>query len=240
MNRIVLKTSHNVFKKYNNVNLLVFDMAGTTVNEGGIVYETLFHTIYDYGLDVKREDIYKWHGLNKFEVLDSYLYKNDFNNYYINYEIIDPIQKELHSNFKNNLQDRYFFSDTISLIDEHLPELFNEIRNKNIKIALNTGYPEEIQKLIINKLNMNEFIDNYVSSEEVMKGRPEPFMIQELMKRLNIENPKTVMKFGDTKNDVLEGLNANCLASVGVLSGAENETTLNITNDILNSVMDIK
>ena len=143
----MLKTSGNVLKKYKNVKMLVFDMAGTTVNEGGIVYETLFHTIYDFGLDVKREDIHKWHGLNKFEVLDSYLYKNDFNNnYIINYEIMDPIQKELHNDFKNNLEERYFFSDTISLIDDDLPRLFNKIRNKNIKIALNTGYPEEIQK----------------------------------------------------------------------------------------------
>ena len=78
MNRIVLKTSGNILKKYKNVKMLVFDMAGQ-LSMRVLVYETLFHTIYDFGLDVKREDIHKWHGLNKYEVLDSYLIKY-FNN----------------------------------------------------------------------------------------------------------------------------------------------------------------
>ena len=87
---------------------------------------------------------------------------------------------------------------------------------------------------------MRDFIDGYISSESVHHGRPEPFMIQELMKRFDITNPKEVIKVGDSKNDILEGKNAGCLMSVGVLSGAENEENLkNVGADvILNSVMD--
>ena len=48
-----------------NIKMLVFDMAGTTVNEHGIVYQTMFSTLSNYGLGVKQEEIDKWHGANK-------------------------------------------------------------------------------------------------------------------------------------------------------------------------------
>ena len=72
MNSLITKT---IYKKlrYNNVKMLVFDMAGTTVNEGGIVYNTLYSTMKDFNLDVKKDDIHHWHGKNKYEVLEHFL-----------------------------------------------------------------------------------------------------------------------------------------------------------------------
>ena len=55
-------------------------------------------------------------------------------------------------------------------------------------------------------------------------------MIHKLMERHDIENPNSVMKFGDTQKDVLEGINAHCIASIGVLSGADNEKQLQEAN----------
>ena len=231
MNSLIIK---NI--KYNNVKLLVFDMAGTTVNEHGIVYETLYTTMNNYGLSVSRDDIQKWHGANKYEVLNNYLGKK-----YSGDDIINKnIRQQLHTNFDRNLKDRYFTNSNVTLIDNKLPELFNSLREKNIKIALNTGYSKEIQGAIIDKLRMGEFIDTYISSEEVKYGRPYPYMIYHLMEKCGIQNPKSVIKFGDTKNDILEGLNAQCLASVGVLSGADEEKHINGGDLILDSVMDIK
>lgn len=93
---------------------------------------------------------------------------------------------------------------------------------------------------IIDKLKLDSFIDDFISSEEVKIGRPYPYMIHKLMERNNIKNSKEVIKFGDTQNDVLEGLNANCFASVGVLSGAESRNQLKNADFVVNSVMDIK
>ena len=50
-------------------------------------------------------------------------------------------------------------------------------------------------------------------------GRPSPSMILKLMKDNNIYEPNQVIKVGDTYNDILEGINANCFLSVGVLTG---------------------
>ena len=56
--------------------MLVFDMAGTTVNENGIVYKTLYETLKNYGLDVTKREIENWHGANKYEVIEHFLYKS--------------------------------------------------------------------------------------------------------------------------------------------------------------------
>ena len=42
------------------------------------------------------------------------------------------------------------------------------------------------------------------------------------MEQCKIYDPKVVVKVGDTKNDILEGMNANIGLTIGVLSGAGN------------------
>ena len=219
----------------NSVKLIVCDMAGTTINEGGIVYNTLYQTIKNNDIRIEKEEMKEWYGINKTQVLKHFLNRdqNDNNN---------EILSELLDEFKHNLITNYRNDRMIRLIDPKLPELFNSFRENNIKIALNSGFSVDIQKLLIKSLKMDQFIDGYVSSEEVPHGRPEPYMIQHLMKKFDINDPKQVIKLGDSVNDILEGINSNCLDSIGVLSGAENKENLVKAgaSQILNSVMDLR
>ena len=56
-----------------NVKLVVFDMAGTTVDEGGLVYKTLVSTIKSYQIPMEDEEIKNWYGVNKTQVLKYFL-----------------------------------------------------------------------------------------------------------------------------------------------------------------------
>jgi phosphonatase-like hydrolase len=218
--------------KLNNIKMIVFDMAGTTINENGIVYKTLYSTMKDFGLHVPKSEQKFWGGADKKEILDNYLINNNIMTY--------PVQQELHTKFFNNLKEQYFESNNVELIHPKLPELLTTIRENDIKVSLNTGYNRDIQNGIIHKLNMNDFISDYVSSEDVSKGRPYPYMIYKLMERNDIINPKQVVKVGDSQNDILEGINAGCFSSIGVLSGIGIKETLKSSDFILDSVMDIK
>ena len=216
------------------IKLLVCDMAGTTINEGGIVYKTLYKTIKGYDIFIKPDDMKNWYGVNKKEVLQHFI--NTDNEYKDN----ETILPQMLNSFKKELKNNYFEDKSIKLIDPGLPDLFNKLRENGVKIALNSRFSVDIQEALIENLNMRDFIDGYISSESVPRGRPEPFMIQELMNRFNITDPGQVIKVGDSKNDILEGKNANCFKSIGVLSGAETvENLKNVGADvILNSVMD--
>jgi len=216
--------------------LLVFDMAGTTVNENGIVYKTLYETLKNYGIDVTKKEIEKWHGANKYHVLEHYLRNSRSEK--STHDNREHEKKVLTETFDTNLKRQYFEKSSISLIDETLPILFNDIRKQGIKIALNTGYSKGIQENIIRTLHMNDFVDGYISSEDVKYGRPYPYMIYRLMEQYEIESPKEVIKIGDTVNDVLEGINAHCF-TIGVLSGADTREQLKESDYILESVMDL-
>lgn len=209
-----------------NVKLLVFDMAGTTINENGIVYKTLYRMIKDRGIEINENDISKWHGINKREVIEHFIETR-----YDGSEDKKHIIKELNEDFNKSLKDSYFDKDNkIELIHPKLPDTFENLRRNGLKIALNTGYSRDIQKEIINNLNMNDMIDGYISSEDVNFGRPYPYMINRLMEQFNIKNSNQVIKIGDTPSDIEEGYNAKCYMSVGVLSGASSIETYKNTN----------
>lgn len=220
-----------------SVRMMVFDMAGTTVNEKGLVYKTLHNTIREFDIPIKDGEIDGWHGVNKYEVLSHFCNRlNESSDY------IDTVIPMLNREFETNLIEAYSIPGNLSLIHEDLPFKLKEFQKYGIKVCLNTGYSKKIQEGIIETLNMRDFIDDYISSQDVIKGRPYPFMINKLMKRNNITNPKHVIKVGDTPTDIIEGLHAHCYKSVGVLSGADSEHTLisaGATN-IIDSVIDIE
>ena len=69
-------------------------------------------------------------------------------------------------------------------------------------------------------------IDMAITSSEVPRGRPAPYMIFQIMEHLEILDVHQVMKVGDSPADLEEGFNAGCGEVVGVLSGAHTAATL--------------
>ena len=221
-----------------NARLIVCDMAGTGINEGGIIYSTIEKTLNKMGIDAKKKD--SWYGKDKREVLYNEIKNNiesDSRNNSNHIEsIVDTAEKELIGELENE-----YFSDTseVKLMHPKLPILFERLRYNGIKMTLNTGYPAELQEKIIDNFHMKDYIDDYISSEHTFRGRPAPYMIHRLMERQDIMNPDWVVKIGDTNYDMLEGKNAKCGLTVGVLSGAGTIKDLEKADIIINDIMHI-
>ena len=191
-------------------------MAGTVINEGGLVYKTLYKTLKNNNIPVKESDMNDWHGQQKRQVISNMIDK------YLPHEIHKgEIKNYCYDEFDVNLDDAYFGKHSrIALIDPELPNFFQRLRFNGVKVALNTGYERNFQKKIINHFNMNEYIDDFISSDDVRMGRPYPYMIHRIMERNDIISVKHVAKVGDTRNDVLEGKNAGCGITIAVQTGA--------------------
>jgi len=191
-------------------------MAGTVINEGGLVYKTLYETLKKNNIPVKESDMNDWHGQQKQQVISNMIDK------YLPHEIHKgEIKNYCYDEFDVNLDDAYFGKHSrIALIDPELPNFFQRLRFNGVKVALNTGYERNFQKKIINHFNMNEYIDDFISSDDVRMGRPYPYMIHRIMERNDIISVKHVAKVGDTRNDVLEGKNAGCGITIAVQTGA--------------------
>lgn len=63
----------------NNISLLVCDMAGTIVNENGLIYKSIFNTLKNIGYDPNEKDISNWTGLSKKKVLYDEILKRNKN-----------------------------------------------------------------------------------------------------------------------------------------------------------------
>ena len=170
--------------------------------------------------------------------------KSEVIKYFINDRKLNSpnkIQEHLESEFNYFLKNEYTKNNSVKLIHPDLPDYFNNLRYNGIKVTLNTGYNKDIQNLLIDKLNMTNFIDDCISSDEVTYGRPYPFMIHKLMNRNNISDINNVIKIGDSVMDIKEGKNAGC-KTVGVLSGADSRGIL-VEEDpdfIVSNIIDIK
>ena len=220
--------------KLRSTRMLICDMAGTTVQEKGIVYNSLFNTIKLIKPNLIKSEISKFSGYNKNEVIKYYVDKQKMDSPII-------VLNNLKSEFNYYLKKEYSNNNSVNLIHPNLPLFFNLLREQDIKICLNTGYNKDIQNLLIDKLNLLDCIDDYISSEEVDRGRPYPYMIERLMFRNNIECPQEVIKIGDSIVNIKEGKHAGC-KTVGVLSGSNSKVQLKKEKPdfIINNIMDLK
>lgn len=193
--------------------LVVLDIAGTTVNDFGLVQKAAMNTMKEkLAVDVTLDDANKVMGIPKktaFEQLCS-LHQVE-----VSAEQIDGLV----FHFNERLTAKYAEKGSIELMP-HAGELFESIRACGSQVYLNTGFNRAIAEVIVHNLNLGNVLNGYIGSDEVMAGRPQPDMIRLAMKRSGVEYSHFVMKVGDTISDLYEGFSAGCAWNVGVLTGA--------------------
>ena len=193
--------------------LVVLDIAGTTVNDFGLVQKAAMNTMKEnLAVDVTLDDANKVMGIPKktaFEQLCS-LHQVE-----VSAEQIDGLV----FHFNERLTAQYAEKGSIELMP-HAGELFESIRACGPQVYLNTGFNRAIADVIVQNLNLGTVLNGYIGSDEVMAGRPQPDMIRLAMKRSGVEYSHFVMKVGDTISDLYEGFSAGCAWNVGVLTGA--------------------
>ncbi len=146
-----------------SIRMLVCDMAGTTIQEKGIVYNSLYKTVKLIKPDLMKSEIAQFSGHNKLEVIKYFVEKQKMSS-------PTTVINNLDSEFNYYLKKEYSNNDSVKLIHPALLSYFNVLRYNDIKICLNTGYNKDIQNLLIDKLGMLDYIDDYISSQEVDRG----------------------------------------------------------------------
>jgi phosphonatase-like hydrolase len=127
----------------------------------------------------------------------------------------------MHDSFNKKMIRFYKTTPDLKPFDD-TESLFGWLREKKIRIALNTGFTSPITKTILDRLlwKTGETVDAVVSSDQVANGRPAPDMIFKIMDQLQVKDPLSVIKVGDTESDVEEGRQAGCGLVISVTTGA--------------------
>lgn len=201
-----------------NIELLVLDMAGTTIDENNVVYKTLADAVNDYGYTVSLDKVLSTcAGMEKLEAITSLLKEINGN---------EEDAPAIFENFSDQLKASYRNLEVKPINGTENFLLTMKARNK--KIVLNTGYTAEIAHQLLHKLNWKENIhfDALITADDVSESRPSPEMIHLAMKKFNITEADKVLKAGDSVIDIEEGKNAGCGLTIAVLSGAQKRTEL--------------
>jgi phosphonatase-like hydrolase len=232
------------------IQLVVFDMAGTTVKDNDEVLYCFLEAAKNTGLHADKKTCNPMMGWSKKLVFET-LWQHQIG-------ANDPTyQKKVDESFAQfrSVLEHYYRTETVSPTAGCL-EIFSWLKSQGIKIALNTGFYREVTDIILNRLGWDTGLNSdYIGGEESIiqasitpseiyhqEGRPAPFMIQKAMYRLGVINPQTVIYIGDTPSDLASGKNANCLLSLGVTNGTHTHAQLESCEQdgLLDSLIDLK
>ena len=199
-----------------SIQLVVFDIAGTTVRDKGNVAEAFITAFKEYGFTMPEAEVKKVMGFRKMDAILLLLAK------------FAPEQKDgeeladrIHTRFIDKMIEFYRNDEKLAPLP-HAEAVFRALKKRGIRVALNTGFTRSITDTILHRLRWDDrspLIDQVICSDEVARGRPHADMIEVLMEDLGIESPVQVLKVGDTEVDVEEGRNAGCGKVVSVTTG---------------------
>ena len=200
--------------------LVVFDMAGTSIQEHNLVYKTILKSFLYHKISISIDKVLEIAaGKEKLTAIMDIL---SFKDYELDSHLIDSIylyfKEQLASSYKTELIEPM----------HHIIEVFDYLRNLDIFIALNTGYDTAIANQILDRIHwkQGEDYDLLITSSDVQKARPYPDMILAAMRHFKINDPSYVVKVGDSIIDIEEGKNAQCGFVIGMTTGAHNYNQL--------------
>lgn len=205
--------------------MVVFDMAGTTINEDNVVYKTLQKAILKEGYNVTLEEVLLYGaGKEKLQAIKDILLHVIGNNN------LESKSENIFAEFLDMLENAYDTLDVQTF--EGTTEVFDYLHQKNIKVVLNTGYDKKTATKLLDKLNWSQGkeYDLLVTADDVENGRPSPDMILLAMEKMNISDASKVIKIGDSAIDIEEGKAAKCGLTMGITTGAQTAEQLKTAN----------
>lgn len=199
-----------------SIRLVVFDMAGTTVEDKNNVHEALISGFASQQLTITLDDANRVMGIPK-PVAITQLLRENFGQKNTDVALVARI----HNVFVKEMIS--FYSNDSSVKPKiGAEETFAQLHLQNIKVVLDTGFSRDIADTIIYRFNWqrNNLIDGSVTSDEVQNGRPYPDLIHKAMKDQGVYFANEVAKVGDTMSDLEEGTAAGCRYVIGITTGA--------------------
>jgi len=202
------------------IELVVLDMAGTTVDEGNVVYKTVRAAINAAGYAFTQEQVQAaGAGKEKSQAIRDVLALDGKPH-------PESEVAAIFADFQQQLATAY--AELQVREQPGASELFAALHQRGVKVVLNTGYDRATAEGLLRKLGweIGHHIDALVTASDVSHGRPAPDMIDKAMAMTGVRNREAVAKVGDSQIDIEEGQNAGCGMTLGITTGAQSAAQL--------------
>ncbi len=196
--------------------LVVFDLAGTTVRDRGEVPAAFAAALAEEGITVDAATLRAVRGASKRQAVTDLLPEG-------------PRREEraarVYDGFRRRLLASY--SDGGVAAIDGAAACFAWLRDRGLRVALNTGFEREVTLPLLAALGWSRSVfDAVVCGDEVPRGRPAPDLIFAAMERCGETRVERVANVGDTVRDLEAARAAGVRWNIGVLSGAHDRATL--------------
>lgn len=219
------------------IDLAVFDIAGTTIDDRGAVYAALRWTVEAAGASVAEPDLQEWMGTDKEEAIAALLRLGG----------VTPAKDlvlERFEAFRDHLVELYRQDPPTPIAG--VPDALAVLRANGIRVALTTGFDDAVARIVLDAVGWTvgreaaNTIDALVTTSAVPAGRPAPYMIHRAMELTGATDVRRVLAAGDTLVDIRAARNAGVIAA-GVCSGALDRAALEAEphDHVLQSVADV-
>lgn len=203
------------------IELVVLDMAGTTVEEHQAVYGALRSAASAAGAAPTDEDIARWMGADKREAIAGLLGTDSAGT--------SPeagVVEQTYRDFRRRLAEAYDARPPVPL--PGVPEALAKLRAAGIRVALTTGFDRDVTDDLLGRLGwtVGGTVDASVCVDDVRAGRPAPYMIFRAMETTGVTGVARVAVAGDTTRDLEAGTNAGAAIVAGVLTGGQDVSRL--------------
>jgi len=200
----------------NEIKLVVFDLAGTTVKDNGQVVNAFTTALAEHSIEVTSEQLTAVRGASKRQAIWHLMPEGSDRG--------DRAQ-QVYASFCQHLARRYRVDGVEPIAGAE--QTFKWLREQGVRVALNTGFDRDITELLLTALHWEEGVaDAVVCGDEVKQGRPAPYLIFHAMEGTGTTDVQQVVNVGDTVLDLQAGHNARVKWNVGVLSGAHHRELL--------------
>ena len=196
--------------------LVVFDLAGTTVEDRGQVPTAFEAALAGGGVVVTADQVRAVRGASKRQAIAALVGDGPD---------AGARAAVLYAAFTQRLREGYATSPPRAIAGA--AEAFAWLRARGTKVALSTGFDHDITGLLLDALGWtSDVVDTVVCGDDVTLGRPAPFLIYRAMERTGVVDVRQVAAVGDTVLDLRAGANAQAGWNVAVLSGAHDRAQL--------------
>jgi phosphonatase-like hydrolase len=217
-----------------NVEMVAFDVAGTVLNDDGLVIAA-----FKNAFEATQPDLWPTHGAEWTQYAIDTMGQSKI---HVFTELLGDAEKAHTANVAFEQSYVSEIAEVGAVPIAGAEDVFKYLRSKGVAIALTTGFSRTTLDILLTELGWKDLIDISVTPGEAGRGRPHPDMLQMAASTLGITKPAHVIVCGDTAADMQAAVSFGAGQAIGVLTGAHDEHRLHDAGatSVINSVADLK
>jgi phosphonatase-like hydrolase len=196
--------------------LVVLDIGGTLIADHGEVPEAMLGAFSRHGITITPQEFSEWRGASKRGMAKHFVELRGPGN------ASATLADAIYADFTAAAGKAYEKVQPIPGAETALKEL----QAMKLLLATTTGFDRPLCTAILARLGWQHYFAGSITSDDVIDGRPAPYMLFRAMEAAHVNDVREVIAVGDTPLDLQAANNAGLGAAIGVWSGAATEERL--------------